>query len=184
LCGRAPAGEHALPRSTGIEGPESVVEFVNIHDASGKPDGKAIRQARGHIMRRIHQARRKSQEKPLEMSQNNQKVLQPSRSRRTCPDQEMWEDVRLRRPSVRTVLGSGRSDPFVALSMPNVSKRYHELVDYCKQNSHYSSFPPQRSAHPIQLPDGEMPAYEFASDVRIVALASCGRKIPSCVRSD
>src|SRR5271170_3114102 len=31
-------------RSTGIVEPGSVVEFVNIHDASGKPDGKAVNQ--------------------------------------------------------------------------------------------------------------------------------------------
>jgi hypothetical protein len=141
LCGRAPAGENALPRSAGIVEPESAVEFVNIYDASGKPDGKTINQVRGYIMRRIHQARRKSQGKPLKVSQNNKKALRPSRSC-TCPDQEMWKDGGLRRPSVQTVLGSGRSDPFVSLSMPNVPKRYHELVDYCKQNSEYSFFPP------------------------------------------
>jgi hypothetical protein len=141
LCGCAPAGGHALPRSTGIVEPGSVVEFVNIHDASGKPDGKTVNQVRGYIMRRIHQARRESQGKPLRMSQNNKRALRPSKSC-TFPDQGVWEDGGLRRPSVRTVLGSGRSDPFLNLSMLDVPKRYHELVDYCKQNSDYSFFPP------------------------------------------
>jgi len=163
LCGRAPAGGHALPRSTGTVEPGSVVEFVNIHDASGKPDGKTVNQVRGYIMRRIHQARRESQRKPLKMSQNNKRALRPSRSC-TCPDKGMWEDGGLHRPSVRTVLGSGRSDPFLSLSMPNLPKRYHELVDYCKQNSDYSFFPPNALHIKSDFLTAKMPACESVSD--------------------
>jgi hypothetical protein len=77
LCGCAPTGGHALPRSTGIVEPGSVVEFVNIHDASGKPDGKTVNQVRGYIMRRIHQARRESQGRPMKTSQNNKRPCDP-----------------------------------------------------------------------------------------------------------
>ena len=168
LCGRVPAGGHALPRSTGIVEPGSVVEFVNIHDASGKPDGKTVNQVRGYIMRRIHQARRESQRKPLKMSPDNKKALRPSRSC-TCPDQETWEDDGLRRPSVRTVLGSGRSDPFLGLSMPNVPKRYHELVDYCKQISDCSFCPPNALHIESDCLTAKMSACESVSDAWIFA---------------
>jgi hypothetical protein len=179
LCGRAPAGEYALPRSTGVVEPGSVVEFVNIHNASGKPDGKTVNQVRGYIMRRIHQARRESQGKPLKMSQNNKTTLRPSRGC-TCPDQGMWEDGGLRRPSVRTVLGSGRSDPFLSLPTPNVPKRYHELVDYCKQNSNYSFFPPNALHIESDCLTAKTPARESVSDAWTLALNSCGRKIIMC----
>jgi hypothetical protein len=100
LCGRASVREHALPQNNwGLVGLESVVEFVDIHYASGKPDGNAVSQARGDIVRRIHQARCQSQEKPSKHVSDQQTALQTLGSR-VCHNQEMWDDVGSRRRSV------------------------------------------------------------------------------------
>jgi hypothetical protein len=130
-CGHELAAGRLLRQNAATTDSQSAVEFVSVHEPSGKLDGATGTQVRAHVMRRYHQTRRKSLGKHVEIARSVGKDLRPARNC-ACPHQETCNTGALLHTRLTTILGPGRSDPFLSLSMPNVPQRYHELVDYCK----------------------------------------------------
>jgi hypothetical protein len=131
VCGHELAAAHPLRGDTATNYSETAIEFVNVHEPSGKLDEATGTHVRAHVMRRYHQSRRKSQGKPVKKSQIIKKDRRTPRPC-TCPHQETCKTRDFQDTGLITVLGFGRSDPFLSLSVPNIPQRYHELVDYCK----------------------------------------------------
>lgn len=134
VCGHELAAAHPLRGDTATNYSETAIEFVNIHEPSGKLDEETGSHVRAHVMRRYHQSRRKSQGKPVKTARIIKKDPRTPRTC-TCPHQETCKTREFQNTGLMTVLGFGRSDPFLSLSVPNVPQRYHELVDYCKQTT-------------------------------------------------
>jgi hypothetical protein len=62
-----------------------------------------------------------------------------------------------------TILGSGRSDPFLSLSIPDVPPRHHELIDYCKHSYRFIASPDAKPKKPARLPNTAIPALSMAN---------------------
>jgi hypothetical protein len=128
-CGQELASSNPLQQNAATDDPRSGIEFVSVHEPSGKLDEATGTQVRAYVMRRYHQARRKSQAKQPQTSERANKYRLTPRTC-ACPHDEACD---FQNAGLNTILGSGRSDPFLSLSIPDVPRRYHELIDYCKQ---------------------------------------------------
>lgn len=128
-CGQELASSNPLRQNAATDEPRSGIEFVSVHEPSGKLDEATGTQVRAYVMRRYHQARRKSQTKQFKTSERANKYRLTPRTC-ACPHDEACD---FQNAGLNTILGSGRSDPFLSLSIPDVPWRYHELIDYCKQ---------------------------------------------------
>jgi hypothetical protein len=131
VCGHELVAAYPLRGDTATHNEETAIEFVNVHEPSGKLDEATGTHVRAHLMRQYHQSRRKSQGKPAKASRIIRKDRQTPRTC-ACPHQEICKTRDFQDTGLMTVLGFGRSDPFLSLSVPNVPQRYHELVDYCR----------------------------------------------------
>lgn len=62
-CGHELASGNPLWQKAATSDPRNVIEFVSVHEPSGKLDGASGTQVRAYVMRRYHQTRRRSQGK-------------------------------------------------------------------------------------------------------------------------
>jgi hypothetical protein len=119
VCGHGLATGPPLRQSTAANDSKSAIAFVNVHNPMGKLDEATVTQVRAHVMRRHHQTRRKSQGKPVKIFRSIKKGPRIPRIC-TCPHQETCKSRGFQNTGLKTVLGSGRSDP---LSQPLHAQR-------------------------------------------------------------
>ncbi|EPE28692.1 hypothetical protein GLAREA_09813 [Glarea lozoyensis ATCC 20868] len=106
------------------------VQYINIHNASGKVDAEDSTKVRTHVMQH---ARRNTRHSPnLAMRPPRRSSQREIRAKATCTCGYQTAAVQMMnaRPQIQTMLSAGRYDPFLRLETGTVPTRYHELVDY------------------------------------------------------